>query len=481
MLFRSATGSMIGVATSRRPCRDPDSQLRSRVGACWLVALMSVCCGSSILPSPALAGWERAVAVHGPADQEVVFDSRDAPWVAFGGETSAPSIARLTSRYGLAAVRGVPAIPGQEVTEISDWAVNAAGVGDMVLDYRPSLIGEEKVPPDGIAVAEWRPGHSIGKPIELADDAYRGPAMAVGPSGTAVVLWVGFDQEVHSARVRSGRLLGRQEVQIAGGHVPNSMEVLNRPTGGFLASWSLRAGGHASGSSEFELVGVDDVVASGAGIFDTPFLSPWPLASAPAVGVSEANLISDARGDQAALWSIEQGENDGIGEDIYVASRRAGEPFGAPQLIGRGDLPELRSRLLITPGGRISVLWPDSSERLRFAVGYAGHPLKTGRYVWPSGSGQRESHPLAVMSTHGMVIALWAIDHDSSRAAIVVATSTDGRRFSKPRRISVDGSYIHGCSQPSLLAPDRQGGALAAWSCTYHRHETINEYARYRP
>ncbi len=463
-----------------------DKQAARRVAALWLMALVAACGGLEAAPEMASAGWEQTVAVHGPTVQHVVFDSHDTPWVAVGGEASfpfvAPFIARLTRDYRFADVQALPRIPGQQVTGVDEMAVNASGMGDLLLDYRPPPDPEDKVPPNGAAIAGWRPGHPIGRAIELAGDTHGGPSMAIGSSGTAVVLWASSDGVVDVARTRSGHLLGTQEIQIADGHVPNGMEVLPSPTAGFLASWSLSAGGTGQGASEFELVAVDSDVTSRTGVFGEPVLTPWPAHMTSALGVSEANIVSDARGDQVALWSVTNAGMTGLGEDIYVASRRAGKPFSASQFIGEGEFPLTSSRLVIGPTGRITVVWQrDRLGEILVAGGYAGHPLSTSHPIWDGGYGETESEPLAVMTTRGQVIASWAVEQGSPNAMIMAATSDDGLHFSKAQRISIGGRYIHGCGHPALLVPDRTGGVLAAWSCTYHRHQTINEYARYRP
>jgi hypothetical protein len=446
-----------------------------------------------------MAGWLPAVPVYGPAIKQVVFDAHDVPWVTFAEEMPYPAInrefiARLTDRYRFSQVQRVPVVPGDS-TWVSQLLLDPNDSGYLRLGFTPPEPEEVKVPPVGVAIATWRPGESFGHPLKLTGETSGGLSMAIGPSGTAVVLWVPFGKEetVDVARVRSGHLLGTQKIPIASGHVPNSMGVRPSPAGGFTSSWTLRAGEELGGAAEFEVMAVDDALAPPTGIFGSPVLTPLDTQAPGAAPVSDATLVSDARGDQAVLWGTRrQGVPCCSEEAIYVASRRAGQPFDAPQLIGHGAFVNSASQLVMGPTGRITAVWErhwvgsGAGTGTMVVGGYAGRPLDAARPLW-AGSATQESYPprLAVTS-RGQAIAMWVLRPRSPQPAVFAATSNDGVRFSAPRRLSIGGHGIHGCGtphaeEPHMLVADRAGGALAGWSCIYKIHRTVQEYAYYRP
>ncbi len=279
--------------------------------------------------------------------------------------------------------------------------------------------------------------------------------------------------------MRDGRLTGRETIPIADGHQPNSMEVLASPTKGFLASWELRSGG--TGPKEFDLDAVDTAHApGGTGVFSEPLFTPWPAHEQGQGGVSEATLLSDARGDQVALWETWSNSKSGRETDLYVASRHAGKPFDASQFIGESELGSDDTKVTIGPTGRITILWQRlySSKLLATSV-YAGRPLRSALPLWTRGPHIPESEPSLVVTPNNQAIAMWTVWPETSKSAIMAATSSDGQHFTRPQQISIAESNIHGCRAPKFLGVDRAGGALAGWLCSYHRHGAINEYSHY--
>jgi hypothetical protein len=308
--------------------------------------------------------------------------------------------------------------------------------------------------------------------------------MAIGANGTTAVMWA-TEHAIETDRVSNGQLLGKQEIQVPDGHVPNSAEVLPRPAGGFLSSWELRAGAPYL-ESEFDLVGVDTDAAPQNGPFSAPEFTPWPIANLLGYnGASEATLVSNERGDQLLLWDEEAKEVD----NVYVASRRAGKSFSSPQRIGESAFGSFDVTVVMSATGRITIMWnPSIRSKLLVSGGYAGSRLSAPSPLSPASSGVAESKPRLLVTPRGRVIAVWTVQRGkyespaaSRSASVEAATSDNGITFGAPRRISIGGRYIHGCEGPDLLALDHAGGALAGWSCTFHRNETINEYARYRP
>jgi hypothetical protein len=457
------------------------------IGACW-ISLVAI-------PANAWAGWLPAVAVKGPKIQQVVFGPNDIPWVTYepnhrNSASPGPSIAHLTSDYGFADVHPGPHIPGMETTHI-ELALNKSGVGDVLLNDTPPREPEDKVPPNGVAISAWQPGRPVGTPIGLARETDRGPSIAIDPAGVAVVLWVesGETQTVKAASVRAGRLLGEQAITSHDGRVVNSVEVLQSPTGGFMASWELRSGG--GGSAPFELVGVENAIATRDGAFSATSSTPWPLHVAGVYGVSEATLASDAHGDQVIAWTVGVDGGTGRKEELYAASRRAGGRFSTAQLVTE-DASSLRPEIVIDPAGRITLMWQSAQwSKIMVTGGLAGHALETSRPLWVGSAHMCESAPQLALTTQDLAIAVWAVQRSEDcgtlgfapkpDATTVAAVSSDGVHFRTPHRLSTEGPGIGGCGEPDILVTDRRGGAIAGWQCTLHGVEQINEYTRYQP
>ncbi len=453
---------------------------------CAVLGMWVACLG--LVAASATAAWLPAIAVHGPAVEQVAFDSRDVPWAAFDGGAPYPAlkmpvVARLTNRFQLIDRHRIPVVAGDE-TNVIGLELNASEAGDVLLQLEPRCACH--APPTGVAVAPWRPGKAPGRPLILTSEVSRGPSMAINADGVAAVLWA-TAKAVEVDRVKGVQLLGDQEIRVEDGHIPNSAEVLPSPTGGFLSSWELRAGGQSE--SEFDLVGVDSDEARRNGLLSTPVFTPWPAQNLLGFnGVSEAKLVSDVRGDQVLVWDEQIGYRPGTETDLYVASRRAGRPFSAPQFLGESVSGNYGVQIAMSAVGRITLIWnPTVTSKLRVAGGYAGHRLSAPSPLWPASSGLAETEPRLVVTPRGLVIALWATrrgEYGAPTAAssvVEAATSVNGVTFTAPRRISIDGHDIHGCDNPRLLTLDHTGGALAGWSCRFHRHESVNEYARYRP
>ena len=446
----------------------------------WLTTCLACaawCFGSCLAADAAVANWQPTVPVRGRAIEQVVFDAHNMPWATFQRESPSGKgafIARLTKRYRLTQTQQVPSIQGMN-TESPELVLNSSDKGDLIWGFNPP---EVRTPPIGIAIAAWRPGRPIGQPLILTSQHYRGPSIAINRRGTTAALWAS-ENSVEVARVRGGRLTGRQTIPIAGGRRPNSMEVLSSPTGGFLASWELRSGG--TGPNQFNLDAVDTAHApGGTGVFYEPLFTPWPAHEQGQGGVSEATLLSDARGDQVVLWEVLLEGKSGRETDLYVASRHAGKPFDASQFIGESELGSYDAKVTIGPTGLITILWQHMySSKLLVTSGDAGHPLRSALPLWTRGPHISESEPSLVVTPDNQAIAIWTVRPETSKSAIMAATSNDGRHFTKPQQISVAGSNIHGCKAPKFLGVDRADGALAGWSCTYHRHGAINEYSHY--
>jgi hypothetical protein len=438
------------------------------------------------MADPALGAWLPTIAVHGPVAGNVVFDSRDEAWATFeepqAKGLATPMLARLTNNDQLVDRHPIPELAGKD-TRVIGLQLGTNDNGDVLTEFSPP---GGKAPPIGAAMNAWRPGHDPGPPLVLTTSRYRGPSMAIGANGTVAAVWASEDA-IDVDRVKDGRLLGQQRIPVAGGYVPNSAEVLANGAGGFTASWTLRAGPQYS-DSLFDLVGVDSADAPRSRPFSEPAFTPWPAPNLVGYGgVSEAQLVSDVQGDQVLVWG-ERIEGSLGTEDLYVSSRRAGRPFDPPQLMGQSRFVNVNTPVAMSTRGRITIAWRSTGSKILVTGGYAGRRLSTPAPLSAVGADVTESSPLLVITSKGRAIVIWTVRRDTTEslaaagtATIEAATSENGSTFTTPRRISIGGRNIHGCAEPSLLTPDLAGGALAEWSCTFHRHERIQEYARYRP
>jgi hypothetical protein len=447
------------------------ARVRDALAVSALVAF--ACCLLSA--ASARAGWQRAIATPGRSVTQVAFDAANEPWAIFQTAPESPGeassfLARLTGDHRFVDIHRVPRIPGN-ITYVDDLVSGVAGTGYVLMGFN---VPYEKAPPIGVAVAAWRGGR-IERPILLTPNKWRGPSMAIDEQGTAVVLWAS-DTAVHAARLRGGRVLGEQQLPVAGGRSVNSAEVLVGPRGGFHAYWELRAGGNS-----FNLAALGSAQARQDGLLRAPALAAWPPSPPSIYGTSEAKLVSDARGDQVALWDIGIERPAGREVQLYAASRRAGRAFGSPQLLGEAEGGSYGRSVAIGPTGRITILWqPAVRSRLLVSGGYAGNALTAARPVSRGARSRAESEPRVVVTARDRAIAVWTVGA-GGRAITVAATSDDGVHFTRPTRISTGGRYIEGCERTSLLTLDRRGGAFASWSCTFRKRHTIGEYSRYRP
>jgi hypothetical protein len=473
--------------TSRRA--DPLSWRRrvTHSALCW--ALPGLVCASLVLClSPALAAWGPTIPVSGPRIEGLVFDHRNVPWATFvarearrryGGKQWA--IARLTSNDRFKDVHVVPGVR-HEVEEIPpDLVLGPTDRGELLMQFtypEPAPAGDT---PFGVAAGAWRPGAAVSRFAPLTRGlSYRfggSPRLAINAAGTAVVLWSQGNATVEFARLVDGRLLGVQKVglavkpeqRISGEEMqvaeltpvagPSSAVASPSRSAGFRAAWVVGPN-------------IETTEAGPEGIFSAPVASPWPGFPLP-----YSKLVSDAHGDQTVLWSQSTGEHS---SNLYVISRRAGQRFGAPQLLGHDGMPPTA---VMDPSGRITVMWRQELTNTLFAAaGYAGQPLGSARSIWVAKTGSFIEDVKIVVTASGRVVAVWGIGAEPGgrrSLGVEAATSPDGVHFGAPHHLLVPNSQVRQCSVP-LLVPDRTGGAFVGMSCEL-RGQSINEYARYRP
>jgi len=422
--------------------------------------------------------WTRIGSIRGVEASQIAFDRRDVPWVVV--QRPRPGgweIAALTERGRLSRQRLLPRPPGKEVFGIPQLLVNAKDEGYVELADRPVGSGSEKLPPEEVAVASWNPGHPLGAPIQLAGNLFSAPSTALAANGTLVVASTNVSGNTVFTRFRGDHVTGKQELA-SGPNTVYLVEVAARQAGGFFASWATRR------ESNFEMYGVDAAFGSPAGVFGAANETEWParemrpaLSAYESLFLSEGQMFSNGNGAQVVLWTVAK---EGLeGARLYAASRQAGQPFGRPQDLGETSGPQAAEQAVITPSGRVTILWPHSNSKALFATeGKAGQPFGrsepvTHTYAVLDGY----EPPRLALTSRGKLIAAWGLGD-----AIETATSTDGLHFSHLTVLEPECPHPppHG-PESLVLSPDRQGGAIAAWTCHPQRNHAVQEFARYHP
>jgi hypothetical protein len=444
----------------------------------------------------AQAGWSPAARVLGQGhfgDAVVAFDAQSTPWVAWsvapehGVSPSGLFVAQLTGRDRLASVNRVPGPHLEEVVSPPAFAVDSAGFGVLAWQYvtEYGLTGL-----NGAAVATWPIGGAPSRPTELVAPTRRmvGPvSLATDRQASTIVLYSEFEvpqaesttraATIDAARVHAGRVLRRQRIAtIADGATPLQAQVAPGVAEGFQANWELEG----DESDHFAALGADTSQGTANGSFSAARLTPWPVGFTEATYRSQ-QLIDGPHGDQVAWWTA--GPEDGT-QRLYVASRRQGESFSAPQLIGRIEGVTPRPDVVISRAGRFTIAWAQpAGARLSSAMaeaGSVGGKLHAARLLSPgSNLGGME----LVLTQAGEAVASWWQELPSGELLAQAATSADDIRFTAPHTIFRRPAHpALACGGPSLW-PDRRDGVLAGWTCSQPgvgQHE-FEEFSHYQP
>ena len=523
----------IVTATMRHGLGDQGASLRFGTRRCGrlaaTLALAACLAGCALATGDAWAGWSKTVAVEksktcGVPEREdapagAAFDVHGAVWIACEphGASGGLEIGRLTSRYRLTDTHVVPDTEGL-VIQNESMSINRSGVAVLAWSYYPAADeGAQGPPAEGVAGITWHVGHPPGHPIELLSEhvgLWRTPSVAISPNGQAVVLFASNrwatpgreelpGEDVQAALIQHDHLEGieplltptttyTQVAESGHGTILEHPEASVTPAGAFRASWQLVDEPFGSRAIYPPPEQVETARGNSSGVFSRPEVTEVipisPVANPPLGSFSYAGTASNARGDQAVTWV--SGPVSGIGDpndpnvaNVYVASRRAGQPFAAPQLIGEGpyggpyggEMP----RTAIGPTGRITILWQGASHQLLAATGSAGGTFGAPRPIAPdTGLG---SITVAV-TPREQVIAIWERKApEGVEGTIESATSNNGAHFTRVRVISKRNAHIVDCSSPSLTVA-RTGAALAEWQClTATPEQSVDEFARYEP
>jgi hypothetical protein len=282
-------------------------------------------------------------------------------------------------------------------------------------------------------------------------------AVAINARGTAIVAFQN-QQGLQAARLSNGQGLGVEPLA-ATSQAVRSMDVFATPSDGFQASWALAnlAGGEQP--SALHEVTVGRARAGTDGVFSVAPASTIPLLLTPPFeppydSAWEVELHSNIRGDQILTW----GASGPAGRSDYVASRRVGQPFAAPQALGR-PLAVSSVQSVIGPTGRFTVMWT-GSHTIEATSGEVSGALSAPHQV-----GTHGFDDLTVLPD-GTTIGVWVHPEELllGGGSIEAATSRDGLHFTRPRVISRTTAHIKKCSGPRLLV-DSKHSATAEWIC----------------
>ncbi len=449
----------------------------------------------------ALAGWSQATVVDESKTCDVdasavatAFDARGVLWAACQphGAAGGLIVGRLTSLYRLTATRRIPGTQGVEVDPYSiSLSVNKSGVAALAWSSteRGDPFGGDRI----LGAAVWRLGYAPRKVIEMPAQEPRNPRVAINERGTAIVAYAipnittrvsGW--AIDAALMRIGSFLGVSQLATTNEEEIDHVEAFARRDGDFNVSWQPireERGELEPRRMTTAMARVSDDGTFTRPVFDDVFpLSPARRPLSGSISTNEA-LLSNEHGDQVVTWTSQgvsalDGSEPSI-VNVYVASRRAGHPFGAPRIIGqqaeRGGSP----RTVIDPSGRLTVVWEATSKRIRTATGTAGGSFGAPQTI-ASVSDSREL-TLGLTSSNHRILVWRNVFGLHLNGKIEAATSNVEGRFTKRRVISETNTRITDCAHPYLTV-GHGGGMLAEWTCLRAKsgHATA-EFAYYRP
>ena len=447
--------------------------------------------------SQAHAGWSPAARVLGEShfgSAVVAFDAQDRPWVAWsvgpekGLASSGLFVARLTGRYRLTAVHRVPGPHLEELQSDPAFAVDSTGFGVLawryVTEYGPA--GR-----NGAALTTWRLGAAPNKRVELIAPTGNGVgpvSLATNEHGKAIVMYSELEfphaefttptGRIDATRLSAGKVLAQQQVAtITGGPTALNAQVTPGIGEGFQATWELEGGE----SDDFAALGADSSHATANGIFSPTQLTRWPagLVQAP---YSPEQLTSDRRGDQVVWWTAGQ-ESKSSPQNLYVASRRSGESFSTPQLVGQTQYLG-RPDIVIDRGGRVTIAWTQpEGKKLTAAVtaaGQVGGKLSAARLLT---TGSNLGGLELVLTQRGEAVAAWWQELASGEVLAQAAAGSDGSHFTSPRTIFRKPARSTAACGGASLWPNRRNGVLAGWTCSApgNGQRQVEEFRQYQP
>jgi hypothetical protein len=475
----SAVGKLVG----DRPAWGPRAQWLRRSLAVTTLAIGLV--GGA---QKARADWSPAARVLAQGDfgsAGVAFDAHNTPWVTWsvgpeeGVASSGLFVARLAGHYRLASIHRVPGPYLEEVMSEPAFAIDSAGFGVLAWRYVTEYGFAGR---NGAAVTTWPMSGAPSNRIELITPTHNevGPvSLATNRRGTTIALYSeGGVGRIDAARLSAGKVLAHQQVAtVTGGPTALNAQVAPGVAGGFQATWELEGGE----SEHFAALGADTSHATASGVFSPAQLSPWP-AGLVRVSYTTQQLISGPDGDQVAWWTTGP-EGAHSPQNLYVASRRPGQSFSAPQFIGQTEYLE-RPDIVISRAGRFMVAWtqPDGKKltAAMTATGQVGGKLSTPRLLT---TGSNLGRVELVLTQRGEAIVAWWQELASGEVLAQAAASADGTRFTAPHTIfKTTARSKLSCGGASLWA-DRRDGVLAGWTCSppgngLHQFE---EFAHYQP
>lgn len=322
---------------------------------------------------------------------------------------------------------------------------------------------------------------AFGAATDLSQNGVLGaPAVAFSPLGDALAAWSltqghGFPYEVQTAVLASG---GASFGDGPGEGAGSAPWVAFDGVGNSVLAWTQTVSGHT----------VVEAAARGPGNY--AFDSPGQV-SGGAANASSPAVVFDGNGNATIAWIAN-------GSAVQVSTRAAGGGFSGPQTISAAGEGAIGSIAAAGGGGGAVIAWVRSDGALRAAVRSGGGGFAapqtlaaggateadaargadgTTAVAWSSGSGANlaispvggggfgppvalgaGSHPRVAVAPDGSVLAVWAGDGTTPRAAW---TAPAGGALGAP--VDLGPAEAQGASIGDV-AIGADGSALAAWS-----------------
>jgi hypothetical protein len=280
---------------------------------------------------------------------------------------------------------------------------------------------------------------------------YKGPQVAVDPSGNVTAVWSQHDGTAYSIYANhypAGGPWGSPvlvETSDAGDAIDPKVAV--DANGNVTAIWRQWDGAHFN-------IYANHYPAGG----------PWGtrvlLETDDTGNALSPQVAADAAGNLTAVWS----QWNGTVYDVYANQSPAGGPWGAPVLLETDDGGNaLHSQVAVDPNGNVTVVWWQEPDGLRSDI-YANHypaggPWGTAVLLETDNAGDAHSLDVAV-DPNGNVTAVWA-QWDGTRTNIYANHYPAGGPWGTRVLLETDDTGWAGSPQ---VAVDPSGNVTAVWS-----------------
>ena len=397
----------------------------ARVTAGLGLALAS--CAVCAAPAPAFeqGSW------LAPADLSAPGSNFSPPRVAVASDgTMAAAWARsdgITNRlYALARQ------PGGDLPDATVVSGDDAGVSfpDLAIGADGTAIAVWTAPaPDPLAAlvrASLRPpGGAFGAPVTVATVGLTGiPRVAVGPDGTAIVVWAQSDgsNDLVQASVRPPGGPFAPPVALSGsGQDAQTPQVSFAADGTAIAAWTRSDGANAIAQASIRPAG-------------GPFGAPVDLSTTGQNASLGSPVAFAADGTATVVWTR--------GGVVQAATRAPGGAFGAPVDLSAGDGQIVdAARIAVGGEGTATAVWtlrrPSESSVVQAITRPAG-----GAFAAPidlTATGSDAHSPQVAMSADGTTTAVWRRPGGGGSELVHASTRPPGGAFAAAVPLSAEG------------------------------------------